>query len=100
MYNQPLVEMHDPLDFQTFLFRLSLGQMENDFWQVHWLELVGVNLYAKANYNFPNGWRVMAVFTNRLQKGDLGFASINKNGIWQYLWLDVVNINEYIFLRN
>ena len=38
--------------------------MKSGIWQVHWLELVGMYLYAKYYQNIPNGESAMAIFAN------------------------------------
>ena len=58
-------------------FWLSLGSIKSTIWQVQWLDLVGINQYAKIYQNIPHGSGVMAIFIFSLFCLDL--ASVKEN---------------------
>ena len=68
--------------------------MKNGIWQVHWLDLLSINLCAKFYRNIPFGSRVIAIFAVTILASALPQSM--KSGIWQFLWLDLVNNNVYI----
>ena len=65
--------------------------------QVHWLELVDINLYKKNNQNIRKGSWVMVIFTNWQQKRTLTLAlpQSMKDGILQFRMFNIVNISVY-----